>query len=147
MPESRSQRPAPRRAAAPNPDSRAQRLHAFADWTRQHITGDEKGEAQIFLDPLLSVLELSESTPSDAASTAVLSKVDSAHVQGVWNRALERRGNDPEGAITLARTLLESVCKHILDERGVQYADGADLPKLYSLVATELNLSPAQHTE
>jgi len=34
-------------------DPRQQHLQAFVDWTHQHITGDEKGEAQIFLDRLL----------------------------------------------------------------------------------------------
>lgn len=38
--------------------------------------------------------------------------------------------DDPEGAITAARTLLETVCKHILDERGVDYEADADLPAL-----------------
>ena len=28
---------------------------------------------------------------------------------------LQRRFDDPDGAITAARTLLETVCKHILD--------------------------------
>ncbi len=31
---------------------RAQRLQTFVDWTTAHITGDEKGQAQIFLDHL-----------------------------------------------------------------------------------------------
>jgi hypothetical protein len=35
---------------------------------------------------------------------------------------------DPEGAITLARALLETVCKYILDERGVRYDNDIDLP-------------------
>jgi uncharacterized protein YfkK (UPF0435 family) len=55
--------------------------------------------------------------------------------------------SDPEGAITLARSLLESVLKHILDERKVAYNDKADLPELYRIVAKELNLAPDQHTE
>ena len=33
-------------------ESRRQRLADFVDWAHQHITGDEKGEAQIFLDRL-----------------------------------------------------------------------------------------------
>jgi len=33
-------------------DTRAQRLREFIEWTRQHISGDEKGEAQVFLDRL-----------------------------------------------------------------------------------------------
>ena len=32
--------------------SREQHLSAFVQWTKDHITGDEKGEAQLFLDRL-----------------------------------------------------------------------------------------------
>ena len=46
-----------------------------------------------------------------------------------------------------ARTLIETVCKHILDEQKVSYSDTDDLPKLYRLTADSLNLSPSQHTE
>ena len=69
------------------------------------------------------------------------------YVQEVWRKALERRSNDAEGALTAARTLLESVCKHILDSSGELYDEGAELPKLYALTAKQLNLSPSQHTE
>ncbi len=31
---------------------RKERLSAFVQWARDHVTGDEKGEAQIFLDRL-----------------------------------------------------------------------------------------------
>lgn len=79
--------------------------------------------------------------------SAALARFDTAHVHEVWQKALARRATDPEGAITAARTLLESVCKHLLDRRGVAYPDGADLPKLYFLAAQELRLAPSQHTE
>lgn len=52
----------------------------------------------------------------------------------------------PEGAITAARTLLETVCKLILDDVGLAYSDD-DLPKLYGKVARALNLAPSDHTE
>jgi hypothetical protein len=53
-----------------------------------------------------------------------------------------------DGAITAARTLLETVCKRILDERGIEYkSNKIDLPQLYHLVSLELNLSPSQYTE
>jgi hypothetical protein len=39
------------------------------------------------------------------------------------------------------------VCKHILDDAGVQYSDDADLPKLWALTAEHLNLAPHQHQE
>jgi hypothetical protein len=61
--------------------------------------------------------------------------------------ALERRSDDPEGAITSARTLLETVCKHILDEGGIKYDDDADLPKLYRVTADVLDLAPSQQSE
>ena len=72
---------------------------------------------------------------------------DTAHIQQAWRKSLDRIHEDPEGAITAARTLLESVCKHILDEINVDYDDNTDLPKLYGLTSKELNLAPSQHTE
>ncbi len=98
-------------------------------------------------DPLLSFLEQSSTAPSDEANAAILTQVDSTHVQQAWQKALDRRTSDPEGAITAARTLLETVCKHILDRLGHAYDDKMDLPKLYGEVACRLNLSPSQHTE
>ena len=64
-----------------------------------------------------------------------------------WKKALDRRTSDPEGAITAAKTLLETVCKHIIDEVGKTYGDNDDLPKLYHIAAECLNLAPTQHTE
>jgi hypothetical protein len=74
-------------------------------------------------------------------------RLDTKYISEAWQKALDRRNDDPEGAITAARTLLESVCKHMLDERGIEYGDNADLPKLYGLTAEGLNLAPSQHTE
>lgn len=98
-------------------------------------------------DPLLITLKRQDSIPADATTDQILSKVNSDEIHAVWQRALDRRSADPEGAITLARTLLEAVCKHILDNLREEYDDKADLPKLYGLVASKLNLSPSQHTE
>lgn len=85
--------------------------------------------------------------PSDAGTSDVLAEFDEAHVHLLWQRALDRRTTDPEGAITIARTLLESVCKHILDKCGEPYDDAAPLPRLYAATASQLALSPSQHTE
>ena len=65
----------------------------------------------------------------------------------MWQTALVRRVSDPDGAITSARTLLETVCKHILDDVGVDYDAGADLPKLYGLTAKAVSIAPSQQTE
>jgi hypothetical protein len=84
---------------------------------------------------------------SPIAIPTASAKIDSQSISELWQKALDRRHEDPEGAITAARTLLESVCKHILDECGVEYGDIADLPKLYGLTSKQLNLAPSQHTE
>ena len=59
---------------------------------------------------------------------------------------MTRRSSAPEGAVTLARTILESVCKHALDDCGVDYGD-AEMPKLWALTSQKLNLLPSQHDE
>ncbi|HUX00591.1 MAG: abortive infection family protein [Phycisphaerae bacterium] len=97
--------------------------------------------------PVLDFLEQLNTAPSDEASNAVLAKVDAPHVITAWQKALERRETDPEGAITAARTLLETVCKHILDDIGASYDDKADLPDIYRRTARVLNLAPDQHTQ
>jgi hypothetical protein len=97
--------------------------------------------------PLLNALERGGLVPSDKVVSSALEKLDASHVQAAWSKALDRRSSDPEGAITSARTLIESVCKHILDESGVIYDDSAELPKLYKQTAEALNLAPSQHTE
>ena len=66
----------------------------------------------------------------------------------LWQKALDRRIDDPEGAITASRSLLETVCKYILDESEAEYNEARDdLNKLYRKTASELNLSPDQHIE
>ena len=97
--------------------------------------------------PVLEAIERGGLAPSDSSVTSTLEKFDAAHVQAAWSKALDRRSSDPEGAITSARTLIESVCKHILDEAKVSYDDAADLPKLYKQTAETLKLAPSQHTE
>lgn len=95
--------------------------------------------------PLLDHLEGVNRGPADMAISEALSSFDTESVHRAWERALGRRHDDPEGAITAARTLLETVCKRILDEAGETYGDD-DLPRLYTKTAKVLNLSPSQHT-
>lgn len=97
--------------------------------------------------PLFEILESQARTPADGAVSQSLAELNAASVQELWGKAMERRGNDPEGAITLARSLLETVCKHILDDLEIVYKSTADLPDLYKAVSKELNIAPSQHSE
>ncbi|MGO9447061.1 MAG: abortive infection family protein [Solirubrobacteraceae bacterium] len=98
-------------------------------------------------EPLLTALERFASAPLDDLVSAEAEALDSASVLAAWGKAVERRSGDPEGAITAARTLLESVCKTILDDLGESYGSGDDLPKLYRVVSKALKLAPADYTD
>ena len=115
--------------------------HKFPTYAerRQYIWGE--------FQPLVEALECADRTPTDDTVSDILPALDSDYVHEIWQRALERKTTNTDGAITLARTLLESVCKHILDKSSVTYDDGSNLPTLYRLTAQELNLAPSQHTE
>jgi hypothetical protein len=98
-------------------------------------------------EEVVTFLEQQAAMPGDGPISGILNKVDAPHVAAAWQKALERRATDPAGAITSARTLIETVCKHILDEQKVNYSETDDLPTLYRLTAESLKLSPSQHTE
>jgi hypothetical protein len=97
--------------------------------------------------PSIDFLEDLDKSPGDKFMSEALSSFDAEGVHAVWDKAMSRRSSDPEGAITVARTLLEIVCKKILDDLFVSYGEKDDLPKLYNLTAKELNLAPSQHSE
>ena len=98
-------------------------------------------------DPLFRFIEAEPDIPAADFIGHTLQTFDKAHVHSAWQKAIERLHTDPEAALTSARTLIESTCKHLLDELQIPYSDTADLPDLYSTVAKNLNLSPSQHTE
>ncbi|HMO77974.1 MAG TPA: abortive infection family protein [Candidatus Paceibacterota bacterium] len=109
-------------------------------------------ERRMFLwDVFSALLNYLETKNSSAVSVFISNNqlikftVNTVHFE--IQKGLERVKSDPEGAITLARTVLESVCKFISDERGVEYNDNTELSVLYKNVAKELNLSPDQHHE
>src|SRR5439155_508305 len=97
--------------------------------------------------PLLDMLERSKHPPASSSVSDALTALDSDVVHEHWQRALARLLDEPDGAITSSRTLLESVLKHILDDEGIQYDNGADLPRLCGLTMDALQLSPGKQTE
>lgn len=97
--------------------------------------------------PRYSVREAPRGAPSDKAISELLAAFDPTHVHSRWQQAMERRASDPEGAITLARTLLEDVCKWLLHEAGEEWREADDLPVLYRKLSKVLELAPDNHTE
>lgn len=76
---------------------------------------------QTEFNPLLTLLETEVIASTNSGILEILTMVDSEHIKEAWQKALERKSTDIDGAITMARTLLESVCKYILDRNGVTY--------------------------
>ena len=100
------------------------------------------------LSPLLDYCESNRKFPAQKSISEVIQKFDETGINKAWRKALERKSTDPEGAITLSRSILESVYKHILDDKSIEYnSKNIELHDLYKLTAESLNLSPSQHTE
>lgn len=97
--------------------------------------------------PRYAVRVASPGAPSDVSISAALAAFDPTQVHGRWQQALERRASDPEGAITVARTLIEDVCKWILEEAGETWGETDDLPALYRKLSKVLKLAPDDYTE
>lgn len=65
----------------------------------------------------------------------------------IWEKAIDRIDDDPSGAITSAKALLEAACKIVLDRTSVKVKSGADLPQLYAAASKALDISPGAQTD
>lgn len=127
-----------------------ERQSQLAEAIDQHLTHDGyrlQVKRRMSGSPVFGVLKQSVGSPSDESISAILEAFNSDVIHERWQAALERRVSNPEGAITLARTLLEDVCKWIIVEAGDDYEEDDDLPSLYRKLSKILNLAPDQHTE
>lgn len=115
--------------------------HLQHDGYRLTHSGSISGSA------LFTVAAHAIGSPADAAISSVLQRFDPEQVHARWTAALDRRTHDPAGAITLARTLLEDVCRWLLDDLGEVASDQDDLPALYRKLAKALKLAPDDHSE
>lgn len=65
------------------------------------------------------LIELSgQPTPADDIFSDILNRIPSYNIREKWEKALHRRITDPSGAITAARSLLETTLKWIIEQRG-----------------------------
>ena len=126
------------------------RQRALAEKTDQLLLHDGYRLAvagKISGSPRYAVRRALKGAPSDESISATLAAFDPTQVHARWTMAMERRTDEPAGAITLARTLLEDVCKWILEEAGETWREADDLPTLYRKLAKVLKLAPDDHTE
>ncbi len=114
---------------------------------KEHTTASEQRRSFIerTFQPVTAFLYGSTVTPADKTVSEALA--GKKRIYGDWEKALQRRATDPEGAITMARTLLESTFKQVLDEKGVTYPKDIKLPELYFMASKALDLHPTSTTD
>jgi len=92
------------------------------------------------------VREKDKSSPIIKEATKKLA-LDVPTVRKDFERALSSVSTDPEAALTSASSLIESVCKTILDEMAEPYPKDQDISHLIDAVVKKLNLSPIGHID
>lgn len=99
------------------------------------------------LEPVFQAVEKGGTQQTSLSLEPFLAKATASSIADAWSRIQARREADPEGAITLARSLLEGTCKELLHKLRIEYGDSDDLPKLYGQLAKAMNLGPQAHKE
>ena len=97
------------------------------------------------MEPLHRYLANDSFEPKALEIQAVLSELNVPAITNMWKKAEERKNDDLAGAVTAARSLLEAVCKYILDVRGIKYSKTDNMPKLYNKVAQALNIDESSN--
>jgi len=94
------------------------------------------------LQPAFDFLEKGLSDPMAISLDEILRVCSIETISDCWEKINLRRGSDPEGAITLSRSLLESTCKYILSELKVEFKSSDDLSTLYKKISVAMQLGP-----
>lgn len=72
-----------------------------------------------------------------------INKIDNKYIDNQIKKCNEKiYTEDFDGAITNARTLVESICIHILSNLNIKYSSDGNLIKLYRKVSEVLNMHP-----
>ncbi len=83
-------------------------------------------ERRVFIrnkfNDLLEYLEFAQVIPHMEFDDEKLKILNSEDILLTWKKAIQRKDTDPDGAITISRTLMESVLKHILEEMKISYS-------------------------
>ena len=96
---------------------------------------------------ILALREKIDGVPVPASLGKAVEKIDLTYISKQWQKLSERLVGDPDGAITSARSLLESVCLYILNGIGKTFDHAGDLPALYRVTVQELQLAPKKEDE
>ncbi|QQS16047.1 MAG: abortive infection family protein [Candidatus Moraniibacteriota bacterium] len=81
-------------------------------------------------------------TPGIQSARATLTGLDPMYIAQQITRMEAAVTNDVSLAIGTAKELVETCCKTVLEERGIQFGKNTDIPELVKLTSKELELTP-----
>lgn len=115
--------------------------------TKGSKTADRRAYIKKMLSPANAFIYHISATPGDEGISETLSH--SEHLIDTWEKALQRIATDSDGAITSARTLLETTFKYVLDEKGLKtsYDSNTKLMDLCFKASTEIAIHPQSTTD
>lgn len=115
------------------------------------LYGTYRERRAFIYDELSAFIEATEknlASPVEKSMAKLLGYPSHQSVVACWHKCADRVRSDPEGAVTAARTLIESVLKHIVSDLEISIEKkNPDLSQLYAAVAKRLSLSPKNHNE
>jgi hypothetical protein len=99
------------------------------------------------LSIIISYLEGENSSVIDVSTANVLNQFGIQHIEDTWKKALNRISEDPAGALTSTKTLVESIYKSLLEQLEIDYGQQESLPSLHKKVSELLNFIPELHND
>lgn len=107
--------------------------------------GTYRGRGQFIAEQLKPTMDWLDSQLDTAMPAVVISELANAPSQYIREhiqKAMERAGTDPSGVLTSTRSLVESVCAHVLTAKGEPLLKEENLPAMFKRAAKTLGLTP-----
>lgn len=141
-----------------DPDGFAVITEIVETLVHEHADGNDPSEMVEYLNRRLSsdglcvvnrgesyvLVRMGEDTELIEAVDEAVDWLDWDSVRSEVSRAREHIVSDPEDAVTAACSIVESICKCLLDEMGKPYPNKQDICGLVREVSRHLDLSPGQ---
>ncbi|RFB84829.1 hypothetical protein B5K11_32360 [Rhizobium leguminosarum bv. trifolii] len=118
------------------------RDNAVVEYLNKHLFYDG-----LKLEPMgrgMCLVELAETASVTGELTAMAAGIDFDTASRDLDRALRAASTDPEIAVTAACAVVESVCRSILMELGIQFPAKQDISGLYKAIREPLGLDPTK---
>ncbi len=85
-------------------------------------------------DDMVDQIDMGVQLPISNDFKILLRDINNTGINNLWRKMIERSQSDPEGAVTVSKSLLEAVIRRILDLENVGYNADDDLGELYKKV-------------